>query len=912
MAFNVGTTSKETFTKLKNLSIQKRLDAVRGVDAATILSMLTPVQFAELFPKYYQQALPDVSGFREAISRMSRQKQDDINFGLSQGAKSIEEAEQMGSWRRRLGGNKDQETTTSSYGAAGVKGTFKAANYVALLKQAGFSDKDAVLMAAVGMRESNGKIDAHNDGTPSRERSYGLFQININAHDFNSPEMRYAGVKSVQDLYDPVKNAKVAYYLYYKGGGIHHWGGYTDGGYKQYLPAAQAAAGTPAGMGPSLKGSPGAAPDFSQYIIHDRMKGDCGIGTRTLAKHMFGNSYFEKGIGTTGDMHAGSLSSGNRYFQSSGLYASGKPIGKEALTQEYLNSLPIGSVVSSQGGSNGGHVQIKIGPNKWASDGPQGGFYYGNGYGNFVVHEPNEAGLAILAKNGVVQPGEMPGLGPTSVKLAQDEGQRTDVAAQQTVAPVAPAPRQPDIPPENPDTGQTASVSKPGKPTESTAKTFNLNREELIAAIKQTKEYKKQTAGIPEFMIPEDKIVSGYFDDERTKKLMADTQSSFDPNTGTVKIGNYDAFKKSVGMDTSRILTEVPSTVPSHAGGGREKVKGPLHMHHLHHQRRGDTALVTDARGKRFTVNPKKETMSVDPQTGIMDIKPVKAGDQMDIEKLMAIIRRQESGSFAGDYNADLAKKAKPGKRHDTASGAYQFNNRTWKGVLQKELNMPHILKQYPRAVNAPPEVQDQIMKARIEKWRAAGHTDNEIVLNHFTGNKEGKLSARAQRGNPTPAQYRAQIASHASEYDKAYKPEAKTEVASTPEAAPAAAPAAPKPAESMTSKLTGPIKSLINPGSAAAEAVKAAPAPESPPKGEISVGPAGMDENWFKQQEAASAKTRTEIQPEKPSEPIVMNPMEQRPAHMQPTPSLARAMDNARGVTNSDYTNLTGTKLGK
>ena len=73
MAFNVGTTSKQTFTKLKNLSIQKRMDAVRGPEAATILSMLTPVQFAELFPKYYQQGLPDVGGFREAISRKSRQ-----------------------------------------------------------------------------------------------------------------------------------------------------------------------------------------------------------------------------------------------------------------------------------------------------------------------------------------------------------------------------------------------------------------------------------------------------------------------------------------------------------------------------------------------------------------------------------------------------------------------------------------------------------------------------------------------------------------------------------------------------------------------------------------------------------------------------------------------------------------------
>jgi hypothetical protein len=916
MAFNVGTTSKQTFTKLKNLSIQKRMDAVRGPEAATILSMLTPVQFAELFPKYYQQGLPDVGGFREAISRRSRQKQDDINFGLSQGAKSLEEAEQMGTWRRR-GAGEEQEATSSSFGSRGVKGSFKAANYVALLKQAGFSEKDAVLMAAVGMQESAGNTRAANDKT-SRERSYGLFQININAHDFNSPEMRYAGVKNVEDLYDPVKNAKVAYYLYYKGGGIQHWGGYKDGGYKQYLGAAQAAAGTPAGMGPSTSGSPGAAPDFAQHAMYkgvDNYQGRCGEGTRKFAGHMFGKSYFfDNGLGAGGDAHAGSLSTGNKYFQSSGLYGSGKPIGKDALSQDYLNSLPIGTVVSSQGGSRGGHVQIKIGPNQWASDTIQSGFFHGNSYGNFVVHEPNEAGLAILAKNGVMQPGEMPGTGPTtSVKLAQEEGQPTTVAAQQTVAPVAPAPRQPEIPQEIPDQstnqaaagGQTATVSKPEKAKENAAKTFNINREQLIGAIKQTNEF-KNTFGSS--LASDEMIYDGFFDHEKTKKLMADTQSSFDPNTGTVKIGNYEAFKKSIGMDTSKILTEVPSTVPSHAGGGRERVKHPLHMRHLHKERRGDTALVTDARGKQFTVNPQKETMSVNPQTGIMDIKPVKSSDQMEIEKLMAIIRKQESGSFEGKYDSDLAKKAKPGKRHNTASGAYQFNNKTWQGVLNKELNMPGILKQYPRAVNAPKEVQDQVMRARIEKWRAAGHSDNEIILHHFTGNKEGKLTASAQRGNPTPAQYRAQIASHATEYDKAYsKPEAKTDVASS---GPITTQPAPQKTESIAAKLAAPIKSMFDSGSAAAEAVKATPAPQAP-KGEISVGPAGMDENWFKQQEAASPQTKTQLPPDRPESPIVMNPAETRPAHMQPTPSLARAMDNARGITNSDYSNLTGTKLG-
>jgi hypothetical protein len=49
----------------------------------------------------------------------------------------------------------------------------------------------------------------------------------------------------------------------------------------------------------------------------------------------------------------------------------------------------------------------------------------------------------------------------------------------------------------------------------------------------------------------------------------------------------------------------------------------------------------------------------------------------------------------------------------------------------------------------------------------------------------------------------------------------------------------------------------------------------------------------------------------EKQQSPITMNPMENRPAHMQPTPSLARAMDNTRGIVSSNYTSLTNTKLG-
>lgn len=128
-------------------------------------------------------------------------------------------------------------------------GRFDTTNYTAVLKHVGFNPEDATLMTAVGIQESNHNVKSANDKNPSRERSYGLFQINLNAHPVGSPELNYAGITSQEDLYDPVKNAKVAYYLYYKTKtGIRHWGGYTDGGYRQYLNEAQAAAGTPAGI----------------------------------------------------------------------------------------------------------------------------------------------------------------------------------------------------------------------------------------------------------------------------------------------------------------------------------------------------------------------------------------------------------------------------------------------------------------------------------------------------------------------------------------------------------------------------------------------------------------------------------------------------------------------------------------
>lgn len=230
--------NKDAFNRLKKMTPRQRQELAQTSAGQSLLGFLTPTQFAELFPRYYEKGLPDVSGFRAAISKKSQEAQQRY-------FDSIDEKLGTASPEATRGGRTPGGAAGGGTGGGGrgtVKGSFKATQYAAALRAAGFKEEDIAVMTAVGMQESNGNVRAANDQT-SRERSYGIFQVNINAHPFDSPEMKYAGVTSVEDLYDPAKNAKVAYYLYYKTDrGIRHWGGYTDGGYKKYMDTAKEAA----------------------------------------------------------------------------------------------------------------------------------------------------------------------------------------------------------------------------------------------------------------------------------------------------------------------------------------------------------------------------------------------------------------------------------------------------------------------------------------------------------------------------------------------------------------------------------------------------------------------------------------------------------------------------------------------
>lgn len=882
MAFNVGMSSKDAFKQLKQLTPRRRVEVASGSGGASMLSMLTPQQFAELFPDYYRRGLPDVSGFREAISKMSRQKQDDINFGLSQGAGSLEEAEKMGSWRRR-GAAADGEAVSSSLN--GPRGKFSAANYVAVLKQAGFSQKDAVLMAAVGMQESAGNIGSHNDANPKRERSYGLFQININAHPFGSPEMEYAGVRSVQDLYDPIKNAKVAYYLYYKTStGINHWGGYTDNNYKKYLSAAEAAAGTPAGI-PSTSGTE---------------KFDSVSQASTKSGGFYGNN--EQCVALS--KHFSGLGAASGWKVKSGNIAPGTVIATWAYND----------------GSGG----------KMAKDMPDGKSHYHTG---IALTTPNDKGEVLILEQFAGQPARV-----RSVNINNYNGERWGVV--EGGGPSAGTMKAVEIGRElaNPDqlawihasTGQTdtAKASVDVKPTQEAAvarPTLTTNQTQPQYPVDQQPQAPAETAKVDKPDKSKKTYESYKFDPDKywkevvTKQPMAD--SMFYGKDKVMKM-TYDGFEEAQAAGAikwNRKTNEIQILDPNN-----EKVQA-IYKDMQDNNIDRNAFMTKSEAGASGTAKvhkgaSKARTRELAQAKAMEQTSPVQVHDanqQMDLEKLLAIVRRQESGSFEGNYKADRAALAvKKGQRHDTASGAYQYNNRTWKGVLEKELNMGAVLKQYPRAVDAPKEIQDQITRARFQKFRDAGYSDHEIILKHFTGNREGKIDVRAQKGNPTPAEYKAQVASHAAEYDKWMQPSmtaAKEQIrpAEQVKASPAAtakveAPTQPKQA-TITERMRSLVSPLIGPPAAAA-----APKKEPEPTGSVDFAPPSMiDENYMQKQPMAPAAPDRRSMMEKPQNPVSINPLEQRASHMQPTPSLARAMNNTRGITDSSYTSLTNTKLG-
>jgi hypothetical protein len=95
-----------------------------------------------------------------------------------------------------------------------------------LLSLVGFKGKDLVVAWAVAKKESNGRPLAFNGNHKTGDSSYGMFQINM--IDTLGPDRRTKfDLDSNAELFNPVKNAEIAYYMTNGGEDWSSWKGIT-------------------------------------------------------------------------------------------------------------------------------------------------------------------------------------------------------------------------------------------------------------------------------------------------------------------------------------------------------------------------------------------------------------------------------------------------------------------------------------------------------------------------------------------------------------------------------------------------------------------------------------------------------------------------------------------------------------
>lgn len=94
---------------------------------------------------------------------------------------------------------------------------------VDLLSLVGFEGKALKIAWAVAKKESNGRPKAHNDDISTGDDSYGIFQINM-LGSLGEDRREKFGIKKNAELFDPVKNAKAAFYMTAKGTNWGSWG----------------------------------------------------------------------------------------------------------------------------------------------------------------------------------------------------------------------------------------------------------------------------------------------------------------------------------------------------------------------------------------------------------------------------------------------------------------------------------------------------------------------------------------------------------------------------------------------------------------------------------------------------------------------------------------------------------------
>lgn len=111
------------------------------------------------------------------------------------------------------------------------------------LRQAGFSEEMIPTMIGISTAESSLDTKAFNPNVNTGDQSYGLFQINMLGG--MGPERREQfGIRSNEELFDPLTNAKAAKAIYDQQG-LGAWSVYKSGAYEKYVPQMDQIPSTP-------------------------------------------------------------------------------------------------------------------------------------------------------------------------------------------------------------------------------------------------------------------------------------------------------------------------------------------------------------------------------------------------------------------------------------------------------------------------------------------------------------------------------------------------------------------------------------------------------------------------------------------------------------------------------------------
>jgi len=157
-----------------------------------------------------------------------------VYTNMSDGRVALRPLREVDSWGQRVGWTPPQfyghgDSVAPGFSESNTTGpSTGGGKLVDLLRQAGFSGEGLRTAWAVAMRESRGDPNAFNGNQNTGDQSYGLFQINM-LGAMGPARRKQFGLKSNDDLLDPLTNAKVAFKLTKGGTDWYHFDINKDG-----------------------------------------------------------------------------------------------------------------------------------------------------------------------------------------------------------------------------------------------------------------------------------------------------------------------------------------------------------------------------------------------------------------------------------------------------------------------------------------------------------------------------------------------------------------------------------------------------------------------------------------------------------------------------------------------------------